>query len=567
MKIGIAIFSVAVFLLILTTCGSQLKPAPNLFEANMWEGKPLVQTKYGLIKGGEGEENTWVWKGIPYASPPMGELRWKAPRPPKPWLDILNAKSFSKQPIQHLPFLGMLAGSEDCLYLNIWRPKSKAVNLPVYLYVHGGGNSLGSANMVPDYYGHGVASKSGLVYVSINYRLGPLGWFTHPALKEGVTPEDASGNYGTLDIIQSLKWVKENIQAFGGDPNRVVIAGESAGAMNILSLLTSPLAKGLFSGAIIESGITTMASVEDGNKASHKLLIDLLVKDGKAANAEKAEQVLAGMSNTQIRDYLYSQNPGRIYESFKAGGIGMIAFPNIIKDGYVLPEEGYKAFETGVYPVKVPLIIGSNKEESKLFLSFNSKLDYKSDLYQAVAKYGSIRWKVQGVDDLAQKLTVQKDQPQVYVYRFDWGSINSNGTSPLPGDSGLKLGAFHSIEIPFFLGTDTVNGFFLTGRVFSDKNKIGRQALSKAIMRYLASFASTGNPNSDATKDLPEWIPWTNSEGKPKAIQFNVDADTPQFSYQTEPVTLDSMNREMKQSLDGPLLTNVLKLMNQDVRK
>ena len=217
--------------------------------------KPIlvVQTRFGRVQGFADDEGTLVWKSIPYAAPPVGELRWRAPRDPAPRPGIRVSRSFGSGCTQFNPLVGGIRGSEDCLTLNIWRPASPETGLPVYLWIHGGGNTIGSSVMVNEYRGNRVARASQVVFVSINYRLGPFGWFTLPALREGVSPEDDSGNYGTLDIIHALRWIRDNIAAFGGDPATVAVTGESAGASNVLSLMVSPLAEGLFHRAVSQS--------------------------------------------------------------------------------------------------------------------------------------------------------------------------------------------------------------------------------------------------------------------------------------------------------------------------
>jgi len=240
-----------------------------------WSGNALVRVESGLARGAEGGADTLAWKGIAYAAPPVGELRWRAPNAPTTEDGVYEANRFGEQCVQYSPVIrGRVTGSEDCLYLNIWRPASILERLPVYVWIHGGGNSIGSANFVPDYYGHSLASKGNLVFVSVNHRLGPFGWLTDPAIRAQEDRADASGNFGTLDLIQALTWIKNNIESFGGDPTRVTIAGQSSGAINVLSLLVSELAAGLFHRAIVQSGAPNSSTVEAGDNASTALLSD-----------------------------------------------------------------------------------------------------------------------------------------------------------------------------------------------------------------------------------------------------------------------------------------------------
>jgi para-nitrobenzyl esterase len=223
-----------------------------------------VRVAGGQLAGAPSADGTVVaFKGVPFAAPPIGDLRWRAPRPPAAWPGVRRADTFGANCLQNIvdarkpwtyEFMAHGATSEDCLYLNVWSPaKAAAERRPVYVYIHGGGNTEGSGS-VPVYDGSGLAAK-GLVVVTINYRLGAFGFLAHPDLT-GEAPYHASGNYGLLDQIAAVKWVKDNIAGFGGDPSRITVAGQSAGAFGVRNLLVSPLAAGLFQRAIAESGVS-----------------------------------------------------------------------------------------------------------------------------------------------------------------------------------------------------------------------------------------------------------------------------------------------------------------------
>ncbi|MFZ4614807.1 MAG: carboxylesterase/lipase family protein [Rectinemataceae bacterium] len=547
-------------LLALAGCASQPRPASSAFEVGAWTGSQLVHSEYGAIRAVEDSRNTWVWKGVPYARPPVGELRWKAPRPPLPWDGVRVADSFGNQALQSVPFIGPM-GSEDCLYLNIWRPQSAEVTLPVYVFVHGGGNSIGTSSYA-DYHGQVVASAGNMVYVSINYRLGVFGWFHSPQLAEGESPEDASGNYGTLDIIQALKWVRQNIAAFGGDPERVTLAGESAGAFNILSLLISPLAEGLFQRAVIESGMTAIQSLEVADAASRDIERRLLLRQGRAKDTQAADAVLDGMSFAEHRSFLMAL-PAREFlavQGKSSAGLGMSNHPAIYADGYVLPKDGFASLFDGSYPNKVPVIIGSNKDEWKLFLNARADNSFRSDaaLYQALSKFVTMTWRYRGVDSVAAAMTALPAHPAVYAYRFDWGSPNAQGISPLPGDMGQRLGAFHSIEVPFFLGTDTSSVAFITGNYYTAQNRPGRDRLIDADLRYLAAFARTGDPNNYTGSPLPLWPAWDPAEDGDKALVMDVDGSELAFSVLKEKLTAESIRQQAVAELKEPILSAVI---------
>jgi para-nitrobenzyl esterase len=491
-----------------------------------WTSDATVQTLFGPVKGFK-YEDTWTWKAIPYARPPVGELRWKAPQDPETWTKPREGKKFCSQcpqyTINNLATSAVsVTGSEDCLYLNIWRPQSKERDLPVYFWIHGGGNSLGTASY-DGYDGTNIARESSLVVVTVNYRIGPLGWFTHPALHGGQLGSelDDSGNYGTLDLIKALEWVHDNIAAFGGDPGNVTIAGESAGAINVFSLLISPLASGLFHRAIAQSGMPVATPVAVGEASAREVLADLLMDDGTVSGREAAEAHLSQMSNTDIAAYLRSKTPAQLLAGYESTVFGMISLPFIFEDGTVIPESGFDTLDTGEYANKIPIILGSNKEETKLFLFMDPAFQGKDALYQKVTSATSDLWKAIGVDELARKLRSHPDQPDVYVYQFLWGSGGDLGQSVIPDPWGFKLGACHSLDVPFFFGNDIFIEILDTG-IFTEENKPGREALSDTMMVYVAQFARTGDPNPSGS-NLPQWQPWTNADGELKCMLLDAD--------------------------------------------
>jgi para-nitrobenzyl esterase len=524
-----------------------------------WTGSPVVHSRFGAIQGSADADSTWVWRAIPYAAPPVRELRWRAPRDPAPWNGVRESLVFNGGCTQFpLPRGRLVIGSEDCLYLNVWRPRGVEARLPVYVWIHGGGNSSGSSTQLPAYLGNRVAARSRMVFVSLNYRLGPFGWFAAPAFREGSSPEEASGNFGTLDIIKALRWIKANIAAFGGDPTRVTITGQSAGAADILSLLLSPLATGLFQRAVYESGLPASATMARGDARSLQALSSLLKRDRLATDDAGARQVAAAMSPEAIRAYLRSKTDREILDCYETNEAGILDDPSPLLDGYVLPTEGYKRFDTGNYPNKVPLVLGSNKEEAKLFLIL-STIPWQSDLYAAVAKWGSELWKAVGVDSVARQLSQVHGQPPVYVYRFDWGAPDAEGRSVEPGESGRRLGAFHDLEIPFILGQESL-GEIVNPLLFTRASAPGRTALSSAMMRYAAQFARTGNPNV-AGSDLPEWKAWSNKAGAPKQIVFNADNEHISLVMSDEELTQAGAAASLARELTEPTRSTVEEIL------
>lgn len=547
------------------------------FNLSVWDDSPVVRTRYGVVAGDKDEDMTWSWKGIPYAAPPTGNLRWRAPAEPEPWPDVLYADDFCEQCMQYSPVIsGRLKGSEDCLGLNIWRPRSDETGLPVYVWIHGGGNSMGAADMVPDYYGHRVASRSRFVFVSVNYRLGPLGWFSHPSLRAQEDPTDASGNYGTLDLVHSLRWIRDNIDAFGGDPGNVTISGESAGGMNVLSLMISPLAEGLFHKALVQSGVpraVSPAEADDSFTDAWSRLMESV--DQSVFTAEDDAEQMALQSQLEEARSIPAEE---IFDAFRPETAGMLGLPAIYTDGYVLPEEGYTLFDTGEYPGRVPLMIGSNKEETKMFLWLGGDLSWRDEAYQPVAEYGSALWKASGVDGIARRIAAHPDAPPVFAYLFSWGAPDAEGESPLPGNMGWKLGSFHSLEIPFFLGTDTINGSIFSLLVFNRRNRPGRTALQDVMMRYAANFARYGDPAPDGNTSesesfvpLPDWPRWLNGENEPKYVILDAESDPKEsekssgmmvdVTISTQDITREQVMARMERELSGDLLERVREII------
>ena len=308
------------------------EPAPTPPTA---DSATAVEIAQGRVVGYV-SEGAYAWRGIPFAAPPAGELRWRAPRPPAPFAEPLVATASGSPCLQFASPLAAVAdpdgdgvvGSEDCLYLNVYAPAGApgaGERHPVMFWIHGGGNSVGHAG---PYDGSLLAVRHDVVLVAVNYRLGPFGWFTHPALRgPDASPADASGNFGTLDLVRGLEWVRDNIAAFGGDPANVTIFGESAGGTNVLSLLSSPHAAGLFHRAIAQSGshrATPRAHGEafaEGETPGHRhssaeMVAALLARDGMdlAAARERAR----AMSHDAIRTLLHGVDGAKLLALYKA---------------------------------------------------------------------------------------------------------------------------------------------------------------------------------------------------------------------------------------------------------
>lgn len=536
-----------------------------------------VTVKQGKVAGAAGYLNSWVWKGIPYARPPIGEMRWRAPADLTAWSGVRHSTDAYEVSVQReqskmwVP-TGRIVGGEDCLYLNIWRPRNDRQKLPVYFWIHGGGNTFGTGKL---YDGSTLASKSDLVVVTIQYRLGALGWFNHPALKAGVSPEEASGNFGLLDIIKALQWVRENIGAFGGDPDNITVAGESAGGHDTMDLIVSPLAAGLFHRAICESAGMKPVTVEEGIAQANNTIENLLLADGKAGSKEEAVEYRKRMTDSDIAIYLRSKKAEDIIKAETAEKMKTGFHPAFI-DGVVMPDTWVNVIASGRYN-RVPIIIGSNEYELKpfqpllggaiptssghrwsdLYAVLDGRLrledvltgQFDKDLYEACGYYGSRYWKAGSVDSVARQLKAHQDS--VWVYFFKWGGM---GSGPSPYD--FIIGAGHATEIPFFFGwpRDTF------GYAFTEQNKAGRQALQRAMMSYAAQFMRTGDPDAGGG-ELPCWQAWSNEAGGPKCIVFDATYDEARIGMMSEEVTSEGVRAEVE-SLP-PMIKQVVKLWIQ----
>ncbi|MFT7687025.1 MAG: para-nitrobenzyl esterase [Candidatus Azotimanducaceae bacterium] len=498
----------------------------------------------GSVVGIEGGYNNHTWLGIPFAKAPVGDLRWKAPIPNVLGSETLLANKHGapcSQPGGSVGGVagerGSITGSEDCLYLSVYSPKwavdqipSEEAVLPIMVWLHGGSNAHGAGSL---YDGSRLASEQNVIVVSVNYRLGPMGWFMHPSLNSVGSLEDQSGNYGTLDILQALKWVQENGQAFGGDTNNVTLFGESAGAFNILSLMLSPLSEGLFQKAISQSGGININSVElasnymDQEDAGHEysgLQVDLYlhVQDGSATDLAQARKLVSSQSGADRAAYLRNKSTDEIYDAYKFGrSEGRARGPRTFGDGHVLPtEDPYQLFAQPDKHLNIPLLIGTNRDEMKLYLYGNSEFvdTYFSiyavvkndEIYDATSDYLTRMWKYNGVDRVAdalyksgqRQLADGKDAAGVWAYRFDWDEL----ARPMGMQLDKLIGAGHGLEIPFVFGFTSKDKIW--SRMYDDSNQNSREALSKVMRSYWAEFAYHGDPNKGQAEEQLDWMAW-----------------------------------------------------------
>jgi para-nitrobenzyl esterase len=385
------------------------------------------------------------------------------------------------------------------------------------VWIHGGGNTIGAGTR---YDGGHLAASQNVVVVTVNYRLGPFGWFRNAAIRtDANTDAERSGNFAILDLVRALEWVEGNIANFGGDPAHVTIFGESAGGSNALGLLLSPSAVGLFHRAIAQSAgfrtwdpVTAEAfddqpNVETKNSSS-EAIARLFVKDGTARDRDDAKKQLNAMPKADLATKLRAKTGREILAAYEpTPGLGMISMPTLMRDDTVLPTGDYlELFREKDRWSQVPVMLGTNRDEMKLFMAMNPEftrrwavLPYLRDAeqYERVARYQSTAWKASGADELASAMTAWGGP--AWVYRFDW----DEEPKILWSDLGTNIGAAHGLEIPF------VFGHWDLGRaarvLFSDGNMAGREALAKQVMSYWAEFAYAGDPGRGRGGALPEW--------------------------------------------------------------
>jgi len=478
-------------------------------------------------------KNVYLYEDIPYAKPPIGILRWKAPKEISSNEIILpkNENFCTQRPSNLGGANGKEAyvGSEDCLYLDVVTPKVETnQKIPVMFWIHGGGNTSGLKDL---YDFSKMVKKHNVIVVRVNYRLGPFGWFTHPAIQSFQQGDDKTSNFGTLDLIMALKWVKKNISTFGGDPNNVTIFGESAGGHNVLSLLVSKKAKGLFNKAISMSGYTTSISTQDAfkpkiesstsNYSSSKVVKKLLEKhdiNSFSGNSltEKTREMLLSLST---EDFFQIYIDRKSYEEI----------PLMTADEVVIPKVGLStALSMNEYVNNVPTIAGSNRDEVKLWLAtarYFVDLEYSflgsilripkvklndDASFEAFNYYRSSAWKIRGVDNPLRSLA-KAGNKNLYAYRYDW----DDHRRLVVADFKKLIGAAHATEIPLLTGnSDLVGGYPLSDLIYPPS--FSKRYTSKNMMQYWTNFAKTGSPGESTNSVF--WEPYSFHDGRSNFI-------------------------------------------------
>ena len=469
-----------------------------------------VTTSSGVVLG-EAIDDVRAFKGIPFAAPPVGDLRWKMPSAPAAWTTPRVCTKFGPvcpQPVQGYGNLG--DSNEDCLSINIWTAaKDAGEKRPVMVWVHGGGFVIGASSQAG--YDGAELARNGVILVSFNYRLGPLGFIAHPALS-AESPAHTSGNYGLADQVFALKWVKANIAAFGGDPGNVTLFGESAGGASVAALMVSPLAAGLFHRAILQSGshiarLRLLNKPRPGFAGTKPLesMEELGLQFAQRLGVPETGDVAAALRAKPIDEVLKAIRP-------MAKMSGELTVDHICIDGYVLQEPIEKVFAAGRH-INVPCITGDVADEGTLFakkMAIDTVDKYQAFMKERFGDQSAAAMAVfPGADDagatkaiidlcsdvyfrgtratLRQMAPTQKN---VYMYYFPH-------TSPVMLKGGL--GVHHGAEIPYFFGN------VKDEKKFTDADR----ALSRQIVGYLTRFARTGDPNGTGA---PEWPAYTTTE-------------------------------------------------------
>lgn len=515
----------------------------------------------GEVEGVE-ENGLAHYKGIPFATPPVGDLRWKAPRPAQSWQGVYKADTFKAKPYQQSQGParpGQPGVSEDCLYLNVLTPAKKAgEGLPVLVWIHGGGFNTGAS-----WENNGEKfAQAGIVYAAITYRTNVFGFLSLPELSQESEKENGraiSGNYGLMDQIMALQWIHDNIAAFGGDPEKVTIMGESAGAISVAMLCQSPLAKGLFRGAISESG-GNMAP-EDNVRIDNNSIRN--VKGSEKYGKDFINRI--GMGKLKLKD-LRKVDPEKFMGDPIAFGAGGALWP--CYDGYVLKGDPYPMYQEGDYN-DVNVLMGTNSDEGSMFTGFLG--GFKPEQYEQEMKesFPDAQWQQKFREMYPGKTDQEAFDAHSDIFReaafawptFAWGNIQSKNTADGKGKGKVYMFFFNHAKQNFFRRGDQSGREYLTmhagelGLTFGQLGGFGGpaspsdEALSRLVMQYWINFIKTGDPNGGY---LPLWPAY--AEGTESVMNFRDGAfltgihNLPQLQLWEEYM---KWRREHKTSIDN----------------
>ena len=529
-------YSIAILILLVTASCSTIS------NFNETDKDIVVKSQSGNYLGIEATD-LYVFKGVPYAKPPVGALRWRAPRDVD-YLDaIIDATEFKNECVQpkdnsSIFNRNLSTGDEDCLYLNIYVPKNQnSLNknkFPVMYWIHGGSNIWGAGS---DYDFSNLATSQQVIVITINYRLGLFGWFASPFFAETAEGLDKSYNFGHLDIIKGLEWVNQNISSFGGDKNNVTIFGESAGGSNTLTMIASPLAEGLFHKAISQSGYVSSYSAEYAESISELSSKNIF-----------AENIKYLTDSNEIVDYLQGLTQTEVYEKYIATAEKYVypITPITIRDGIVIPNEGvYKALEKT--DPSLVVVAGTNKDEMNYWFVnseyfYDTSFEIRRTLKRSEAnlrswnKYRSAIWRYKGAEEPLRRMSISNDN--LYSYRLDWDEEDEG----IFGDYSLFVGAAHGIDIPFIANSFDMEQipWYIKNILFPESTAEGRDALSALMMRYWGNIAKYGDPNVFVPQ---KWEKFTASDNQMIILDNPQD---PNFGMVTNPVMPKTLLKEIE---------------------
>ncbi len=476
-----------------------------------------VQTKYGILEGFE-EGGVKKFLGVPFAQAPVGDLRWKAPQPLQPWEGIRQAKAFGDDPMQpnifgDMQFRGS-GRSEDCLYLNIWTTAATTADaLPVLIYFNGGGLMAGSGSE-PRYDGSSIA-KEGVIGVTANYREGVFGFFAHPELT-AASDYKGSGNYGFLDQVAAIQWVKENIGAFGGDPARITIVGESAGSFSVSLLMCSPLSKGLIAGAMLSSGAEVLpygpTAQADADAAGAALLANAGIAslaDAMAMNADSLQQLLPprGMASVVLDGYFMTESADAVFEKGQQAQVPLLAGWNSLEG---TPQQSLRGQAPTVENYKNAMKPQFGDMTDEIFNAYGiltdedvmsqKGFDLASDLFTGFPTWKVCDYHAKTSTQPVYRYHYMHPRPQVSAKMGDMTGGLAGGVREKTAEEkkaqqpDIAPGAVHSADIEYAMGTLDTNEYY----DWQEED----YAISKLFLTYYANFCKTGNPNGEG---LPQW--------------------------------------------------------------
>ncbi|MGA8672037.1 MAG: carboxylesterase family protein [Terracidiphilus sp.] len=473
-----------------------------------WAVVPSAKVEQGLLKGTI-EDGLSIYRGVPFAAPPLGDLRWRAPQPALPWKSVRIADKFAPQCLQTIRGI---TTSEDCLYLNVWTPaKSARARIPVLVWIYGGGFSVGGTS-VPTYSGEKLAQK-GVVVVSMGYRLGPLGFLAHPGLS-AESPQHVSGNYGLLDMIAALQWIQKNIAAFGGDPHKVTIFGESAGGIAVSELCASPLAKGLIQGAISESGGSFGHPRAGGAPGENMRPLAIAERAGEDLALSIGAKSIGDLRKLPAEKLIAAGQTNR--------GAG---WP--VVDGWVIPDDQYSIYEQKQFN-DTPILVGYNSDEGATFGPPRTPQDYIASVKARYDRFADSLLKAYPTNETTVPKTA-RDLTRDAAFGWStwtWARMQTNlGKSKAfyyyfdqhpdyPADSPQAgHGSPHGSEVEYVFGHPTGGP--------GGKPSATDFTISDAMMTYWTNFAKYGDPNG---KGMPRWPAFNDQH--PELMYFSGTAHT-----------------------------------------